>query len=389
MSRTMQAVCNLELPLKSDACTALAQLLRSVTDLFVSEAGRHSATRITFFDDILCRLVQHAERAALVRLSGALAPVNTAPPRVVGTLARHDDIAVAGPLLRQSTRLQIDDLVEIANTQSQAHLLAIATRSSIAEAVTDVLAEKGDITVAKTTAGNPGARLSAGGITCLLARARHEHGLAELLASRVERSGDQVRRLALKAADSVRHQVIALAGLEAWGKIERVLFGISVDIEWAQAVERRDYSAAQSVVDEMRQDAALMRTALTSAANERAFEMTVVLIAALARTETRAVERLMASRDPGGTLLLCKAIELEWLTVRAILALHRCGKTDAPADLDRWCGQFSRIDAAIAQRVLQYWQARATLAACAGSPSTIAAAPLHDGENDWINWTIH
>jgi uncharacterized protein (DUF2336 family) len=387
MPKTLQAACSFELPVGSRPRTERAQLLRSVTDLFMSGAGRHSDAQIELFDDILCRLVQHVETAAVACLSADLAPIDTAPPRVVGMLARHDDIAIAGPLLRRSTRLQTEDLVEIASTQSQAHLLAIGSRSGIAEAVTEVLAERGDIEVAKAIAANRDARLSAEGVAHLAARAEHEHGLAELLGRRVELY--QMRQLALRAADAVRHHLIALARAERRANVERLPCDLSADIEWPEGMERRDYSAARRAVDGMQQDPALIRTALASAAKGHAFEMTVVLLAALARTGTRSVERVMAGRDIGGILLLCKAIELEWSTVRAILALHRCGETASAADLDRWRGQFSRIDAALAERVVQFWQARGTLAACAITARSSFATPYRDGENDRINWTLH
>lgn len=389
MPRTLQAVCRPERPVRSRTRAERGELLRSVTNLFVSGAGRHTDTQIDLFDDILCRLVQQVETIALARLSAGLAPIDTAPPRIVGTLARHDDIAVAGPVLGRSARLQADDLVEIASTQSQAHLLAIGSRPSIAEAVTEVLAEKGDIEVAKAIAGNPGTRLSPAAVTRLIARAEHEQGLAELLDRRVELSGDQLRQCELEAANTVRHKLIALAGPQARAKIERVMFEICNDIEWTQAQAPRDYSAARKVVDGMRQDAVLMRATLASAAKDGAFETTVVLLAALAGTGTRAIERVMAGRDTGGLLLLCKAIALDWSTVRAILPLHRLGKTASPADLDRWCGQFSRIDAALAERVVHFWRARGTLDACAITPRKTGSIPYNDGDNEWINWTIH
>jgi hypothetical protein len=210
-----------------------------------------------------------------------------------------------------------------------------------------------------------------------------------LLGRRIELSGDQVRQLALRAVDAVRHHLMARAGPEARAHVETLLGDLSADIEWADGMERRDYSAARRAVDRMERDPMLVRTALASAANGRAYEMTLVLLAASARTETRAIDRVMAGRDTGGILLLCKAIELEWSTVRAILALHRCGKTASAADLDRCSGQFSRIDAALAERVVHFWQARGTVAGCAITPRDTFATPFRDGDNDWINWTMH
>ena len=58
------------------------------------------------------------------------------------------------------SRLTENDLVEIAKSKSQEHLLAISGRASITEAVTDVLVERGNRQVAHRLAKNAGAHFS-------------------------------------------------------------------------------------------------------------------------------------------------------------------------------------------------------------------------------------
>jgi uncharacterized protein (DUF2336 family) len=65
------------------------------------------------------------------------------------------------------TEKQID---ETAKTRSQAHLLAISLRKTLAESVTDVLVERGDRRVALSTAENPGAAFSEFGYFTLVQR---------------------------------------------------------------------------------------------------------------------------------------------------------------------------------------------------------------------------
>ena len=76
---------------------------------------------------------------ALAEMSEQLAPVAQAPPAVVRRLANHDEITVAGPVLKESARLREDDLIEIAKTKSEQHLLAISGRWWLKEVVTDAL----------------------------------------------------------------------------------------------------------------------------------------------------------------------------------------------------------------------------------------------------------
>jgi len=111
--------------------------IKRVTDLFLSSADSFNSEQIELFGDVLERLIKTIEiraiadvsaRIALAEMSIQLAPVAQAPPSVVRRLARNDEIAVAGPVLTESARLSTEDLVEIAETKGEPHLLAISGR---------------------------------------------------------------------------------------------------------------------------------------------------------------------------------------------------------------------------------------------------------------------
>src|ERR1700730_13561479 len=121
---------------------------RRVTALFVSSAGIFNAEQIDLFDEVLERLIKTIEiraiadisaRIALAEVSAQLAPVAQAPRNVIRRLATNDEISVAAPVLAESARLSDEDLVEIAGTKSEAHLLAISSRWWLKEIVTDAL----------------------------------------------------------------------------------------------------------------------------------------------------------------------------------------------------------------------------------------------------------
>src|SRR2546430_10923451 len=81
------------------------ETLRRVTDLFLNGAVDYSDQQIGLFDDVFQCLMLHIEVSARQLLSNRLAPVDTAPPLTIRTLAFHDVIDVAGPVLSQSHRL--------------------------------------------------------------------------------------------------------------------------------------------------------------------------------------------------------------------------------------------------------------------------------------------
>lgn len=155
-----------------------AKTLRRITTLFLDGAGQFNDDHLGLFDLVFNRLIVGAEVKLRTELSHRLAPLGTVPAEVVRRLAHDDDIAVAGPVLARSRQLAAADLVTIARTRDEAHLLAIAGRGRIVEAVTDVLIRRGDREVDHRLADNPGARLSERGFFTIVERAKTDSVLA-------------------------------------------------------------------------------------------------------------------------------------------------------------------------------------------------------------------
>ena len=99
-------------------------------------------------------------------------------------LAEDDDIFVARPVLEHSERLVDPDLLNVARTKSQLHLLAISNRNRIAETITDVLVRRRDREVVRNVAGNLGACLSQTGFSTLVRKAERDGILAEKVGQR-------------------------------------------------------------------------------------------------------------------------------------------------------------------------------------------------------------
>jgi uncharacterized protein (DUF2336 family) len=134
--------------------------LRQVTDLFLQDEERLSEDQVKVFDEVLCVLVARVESRVRAELSARLAPAEHAPFEVIQRLARDNEIAVAGSVLTGSNVLRTSDLVEIASTKGQDHLLAISGRANLPEAVTDVIVDRGESRVIRKLANNASARFS-------------------------------------------------------------------------------------------------------------------------------------------------------------------------------------------------------------------------------------
>ena len=167
MSVVFPLIPELEQIVDSGSRTKRAETLQRITALFLDGASRYSEEHVGLFDDVFGRLIEEIETKARAELSSHLAPVSNAPVKLLRTLAKDDDIAVAGPVLKLAPRLAEIDLVEVAENKSQAHLRAISARRALGEAVTDVLVRRGDREVARRVAGNRGANFRTGPATAI------------------------------------------------------------------------------------------------------------------------------------------------------------------------------------------------------------------------------
>lgn len=159
-------------------------MLRQMTDLFFAGAAFYSEEQIAVFDSVIKRLAQDVSSQALIELGSRLAVMDSAPADTIVRLSSDDNPAVSGPVLEKSTVLKDGDLVGIAKTKSQGHLLAIAGRRRINDAVTDVLVERGNPAVKRKVTANEGALISENSFARLISDARTDKDLATIVRRR-------------------------------------------------------------------------------------------------------------------------------------------------------------------------------------------------------------
>jgi len=329
--------------------------LERITTLFLDGAGRFGDDQVDLFDDVFGFLIEEIETKARAVLSNRLAPVENAPVKVLRTLANDDDISVAGPVLKLTPRLPDSDLIEVARTKSQAHLQAISSRKTLGEAVTDVLVRRGDRDVARRVAGNRGAKISEHSFVNLVKRAEDDGVLAEKVGARPDIPAPLFRDLLVKATAVVRDRLLASAPPEVRNRIDSILAKVSKEV--AANVGPRDYRAAQRVVLNLERTGNLNESSVAAFCADCKYEETIAALATLAKVPIAAVDRLMGGGEPDPVLILCKAIGLDWSTVKAVLSLQG-GKNPERKDADEAFANFGRLSESTAQRVVRFWQVR-------------------------------
>jgi Uncharacterised protein conserved in bacteria (DUF2336) len=291
------------------------QILRQVMDLYLPDADRLNETQVAVFDDVFVQLIEKVETRTLAQLSNTLSEVDRAPREVVRQLAFHDDASVAAPVLTKSNRLSETDLVEIANTRGQQHLLALSGREALEEALTDVLIARGSSAVTDALAKNLGARFSAEGYATLRTR---------LLKTTPSRTQQRIQA--------------AIAAAVQTG---------------APAPNSTDYSQAKNQVAALNRAGKLSDSTVNRFAVGREYTNVVAAIALLSEVTIEVVKPLIENGQLDGLIIACKAARLSWSTTSMIIR-NRPGCLASEQEFDRGQDLFETLPLSIAQRTIRF-----------------------------------
>jgi uncharacterized protein (DUF2336 family) len=158
--------------------------LRQMIDLFLSSAEVCDTAQNDVFDEVIYRLIKKSDRATLAEVATVLAPVQKGPAKVLGTLARHTDASISGPVIALSSALRDKDLADIAEKAEPRMLMAIAARPKLGESVTDVLLKRGNQDIKLRVINNPKAKLSEAGFARLVIGLNGDKKLAAAISAR-------------------------------------------------------------------------------------------------------------------------------------------------------------------------------------------------------------
>jgi uncharacterized protein (DUF2336 family) len=329
-----------------------ADIVQRVTDLFVVRSDSYSDAQLELFDDVLVRIAATIEQSARAALARRLAKEPRAPLKISRVLATDDAIDVAGPVLEHSQRLDDETLLATARSKGQQHLLAISRRSSLNEAITDVLVERGDKSVMLSTAGNPGARLSDAGYTTLTRRSEGDDELTACVGLRRDIPRAHLLRLLAKASQEVRRKLEA-ANPSLAGAIEDAV-SEAAGMVLQQASEAGGCAAAVEQVEALRAAGRLSVDDVARFAQANRLEETVAAIAALCELPVEAVDQAMRRDQPDGVLIMLKALDTSRDTAKAVLRLRAGKRGISPGELEQCLESFARLSSTIARRIIRF-----------------------------------
>ena len=321
-----ELLAEVELIAKNGAPERRARMLQQLVDLFRSTADRLQPAQIRVFDDVLLRLVERSEARALARISATLAGQEPAPEETVRRLARHEDDAVAAPVLASTASLADDDLVQIICDRSQRHLLAIAGRASLSKDVTSLVLKRAGKETARALVKNPGARFSERAYAALLAIAARDETVAEAAGLRPDQPATLLAELLAKTTDTVRARLLKAAPAPLRDRIKSAVDVVTAEKTPREANSLLDHTDALIMVEGLNRIGKLNDSTVNRFAMRRELTNVIAALAVLSGAGVEVIEPLMEDERCEGIIIACRAARLNWQTTVSVLNNRRAPK---------------------------------------------------------------
>jgi uncharacterized protein (DUF2336 family) len=345
-----------ELDVKIDQISAQQRgfVLRRLTDLFLVNEGHYSSDEIELIDELFVRLVETIEESARALLGIRLAPIASAPPRVLRLLACDDAIEVASPVLTQSEALDEETLIACSRTKSPDHLFAISQRKTMSENLTEILVQRGDQQVLLNTVRNIGARFSETGFGILVKRAQGNDELAGFVGARPDLPRALFESLLAEASDLVRAKLKAERRHDAI-VVDHAVSDISAQLRSGADAKRADWIAAQTAVYSLYKTGKLDAAMVSEWAAVGSFEKLAASLALMANKPIDVVATLLRDSTVEMTLVLAKAVGLPWEEAWTVASSMRSDRSFAPADIEKSQSTYRRMMRSTADKILDFY----------------------------------
>ena len=342
------------------------ELLHKVTDLYLDGVDTYSKTETYLFNEIMEKIVDQFSRDLKREVSSNLALLPDFPGNIVRKLADDSDIEIARPVLRNAFSLTEDDLVRIAQRGSQAHLAAIAGRSTLPEKVTDVLIDRGERDVVHTVTANHGARFSDYGMDRLLGKAAEDVDLRELLVERPDLSPQVIDRLLPMISDSLIEK-LAERGYDVNGALPvDMIHALRQRFTAALRTRKDNILQVSVVIDQIRKGHARLDESVLQIAQTGRLLDVATLLGTFARLDRDHVFKLLFKGQLQTILVLGRSLELSWQTLDAILAVRAVKSRQSYFPDPKARAEFEATDMATAQRAIRFLRVRQVATAQAG-----------------------
>lgn len=329
------------------------QLLHRITDLFELTTEEQDENHIVAFDQIMDKLAYELETSVRAEFADRLAELPNAPEKVSQKFAL-DEIDVARPLLQKSKVLSDEFLIKVAETQSQAHLMAIAQRPEINTTVTDVLVDRGNDRVLENVTSNKGASFSRKSFEKLTQYADKNETLNNILEGRADTPEDLIEVIKERVTTKIREEAadagIDISNEEIRNTVDVQSANIEIsDAEKKAALQEIDYLHKRKQLDE--------RVVIHYVKLNKPVE-TIYCLSLMTDLDEPVVRHCLLQAELPALAVLCKSNGFQRSTFASLLQLRENLSDINGSQVIDAIRRYETLDLNTAQRVMRFLKVR-------------------------------
>jgi len=337
---------------------ARVELAGLLADVLLQEDKDLSLREQELVNELIENLMQSNTPAVRAQLVQKFSDVTHMPRKMALSLA-NDNIETARNVLTSTLTLLDDDLITLTNKQSRDHARAIATRSSISEAVADALITTGDLRIMQLVAENLGAHLSTKAVDALADAARFTAELREPIMKRVEMTNDAATRLYWWVSQDLRRYAVKRFGIAA-GQIDEALAKTVEQLLGYHNLDKADVETMQQVADWLAERQAISAKILPQVLRLGHFRLFNILLAHLTKLSLSLVDTIVSETGGRGLAVICRSIGIDKPGFVSLFLLSRGSRPGDqvvhPRELSYALASFDRLSIDLSQDLLRSWK---------------------------------
>ena len=333
------------------------ELLREITEVFLDDPSSYNSTESQYFGEIMGKVAYDLERQVREELAAKLAAEAAAPPDLIKRLA-GDEIEVARPVITESPVLQESDLIDIAESQGQEHLMAMTERTDIGERLSDVIVDKGDDRVVEGLVRNETAQIGRNTMEKVVARAESSEALQEPLVDRPDLPADLMKDMLAFVTEDIKNKILEQTNAVNSEKLDELLGDVGSKLENQAEMRNSGKSKPEMLIATLLATGQLNEAKLVELARQRQVPELICGLSELAELDIPTTRRAIMDRTGEGLAIVCKSCGFSQTTF-STLVNHVW--PDSERSIEQSCtliALYNQVTSETAQRVMRFWRVR-------------------------------
>lgn len=332
------------------------ELLREITDVFFTADGGRSDREDALFEDLVQSIAVDLNDDGLVEFAERIADAPSSPRGLVNAFARREP-AIAAPILQRSTVLLDGDLVDIVETQGEAHRRAIAARPTVSAPVSDALVERGDDETVNTLLGNAGATIARPTMERVVDRAHTTPLLHKNLVHRSDLPIDLMNEMMFAVEERLRKVILQRNAAADPAEVEAALAKARERLARRRRIDAAEDAAARERIEQLRRRDGLTPANLISLYRARDYCGFVHGFAEITGVDVHVVRGILDRKDIDALALICRAASIE-RALFVTIAILTCSGDGAMGKAEVYGKLYAEVPMEAAQRAMRFFKVR-------------------------------